>query len=81
MLRPSSLAERLQRSQVESLAAWLSTSTCLALSCISPRPLWIRVADLFAAESRVASECYRFSSAAGAELGQNVADQIADAFR
>jgi hypothetical protein len=36
-------------------------------------------ADLIAAEARVASECYRFGSAAGAELGQNVADTVADA--
>ena len=38
------------------------------------------MADLFAAEACVASECYRFSSAVGAELGQNVADPVADAF-
>ena len=38
-----------------------------------------KVADLFAAEACVASECYRFSSAVGAELGQNVADPVADA--
>jgi hypothetical protein len=35
---------------------------------------------LFAAKSRVASWYYRFGSAAGAELGQNVADAVADTF-
>jgi hypothetical protein len=37
-------------------------------------------AGLFAAKSRVASYYYGFGAAAGAKLGQNVADAVADAF-
>jgi hypothetical protein len=37
------------------------------------------VGGVFAAESGVASYCYCFGASVGAELGQNVADPVADA--
>jgi hypothetical protein len=64
-------------SKASSFAGVLALSSLT--STVDSRVADSRVADSFAAEARVASECYRFSSAVGAELGQNVADPVADA--